>query len=127
MKTFLRLIAASLFVGQFGNHTAQAEPPQIDPAGMFTEASDEPDAIITLLDPRDNDGSILLIDGRDRTRWPAGWKLWPRHSAKLHQPLLTGRVHQSAPSAKPLSTPRSLDWKSQSEPGHDSTHGRAAH
>lgn len=127
MKTFFRLFVASLFVGQFGTHMALAEPPHVVPAGLFTGASEESDAIITLLDPRDNDESILLIDGRDRTHWPVGWKLWPRHLPKLHQPLLTGHVHQSAPSARPLATPWSLDWKSQSEPGHDSKHGRASH
>lgn len=76
MKSFLRLVAASLFIGQFGHHIAMAKPPRVVPSGLFSSTADDSESIITLLDPRDSDSSILLISGQPRThRLPdgAGW------------------------------------------------------
>lgn len=120
MKTFLRLIAASLFVGHFGNQTALAEPPHIDPAGLFTEASDEPDAIITLLDPRESDETILLISNAGHTGKSLSWTAWPWYSAWSHQPRLMTRSRQSVQPAALFSTVQSLDWNSVADHSHES-------
>lgn len=120
MKTFLRLFAASLFVGQFGNHSALAEPPRVSTSGLFSDTSDEPESVITLLEPLDNEDSILLISGQARARKPTGWRSWMKSSASSSQPAVASELRQPTKAAGSASTAQSLNWNSLAQRSRES-------
>jgi len=112
MKTSLRLIAASLFVGQFGSGLVTAEPPRVSAKGLFRRTSDESDAMIMLLDPRDTDGAILLLNNTDRAGQQAPHTTLPWTLHKARPLVLTTEARPAVKVITSLPTDYPADGKS---------------